>query len=231
MWLSFLLWGLCKSTFSSRRVTLILTSGSTATIVRIPYLKQLALNDFLYSTTDVAIWSTVEPGIGITAAAMACLRPLFRTFLSRSKLFGSSDAKRSVNDIFPSGGKGSYGGYIRSGVRKGSRSGVEELGLRDDVGKGNGITTTIKGKNVSPSAYGSQELVTQKSVRPGDIMKGPLNWDNLLKDDSEEEILAVQKMSTSTGWGVRKTTTVEVHQGKLKGQGQGRGQESYLRVG
>lgn len=206
-------------------------SGSTATIVRIPYLKQLALSDFLYSTTDVAIWSTVEPGIGITAAAMACLRPLFRTFLSRSRLFGSSSAKRSTNDAFPSAGKGNYGGYIRSGVRKGSRIGVEELGLRDDVGKGNGIITTIKGKNTSPSDYGSEELVTQKRARPGDTVKGALNWDNLLKDDSEEEILSVQKSNTSTGWGVRKTTTVEVHQGKLKGQGQGRGQDSYLRVG
>jgi hypothetical protein len=67
------------------------TSGSIATIVRIPYIYQLAqTSDFLYANIDVAIWSTVEPGLGMTAAAMACLRPLVQAFLSSSRLLGSS---------------------------------------------------------------------------------------------------------------------------------------------
>lgn len=32
---------------------------------------------------DVSIWSTVEPGIGITAASIATLRPLLQTILWR----------------------------------------------------------------------------------------------------------------------------------------------------
>ncbi|TGZ77567.1 hypothetical protein EX30DRAFT_293448, partial [Ascodesmis nigricans] len=53
--------------------------GSTATVVRLPYLHALRdVDDFLWGTTDMAIWSTVEPGIGITAGCMATLRPLFR---------------------------------------------------------------------------------------------------------------------------------------------------------
>jgi hypothetical protein len=34
-------------------------------------------------TIDVSIWSTVEPGIGITAASIATLRPLLQTLLWR----------------------------------------------------------------------------------------------------------------------------------------------------
>jgi hypothetical protein len=200
--------------------------GSTATIIRIPFLKQLALNDFLYSTTDVAIWSTVEPGIGITAAAMACLRPLCRTFLSRNKSFNSSNVKR-IN-IFPYGGTS---GYIRSGDRTGSQC-VVELGLRDDVGEGNGITTTIK--HNSPPPPENPEISSPKRARACSIVKTALHWDNLLRDDSEEEILAMQKTTTATSWDVRKTTTVtcsqEVQPIKPKNQGQGRGQESYMRV-
>jgi hypothetical protein len=58
--------------------------GSTGTIVRMFYIKTLMDGpDFLYSTVDVALWSTIEPGIGITAGCLACLRPLFRVWLWR----------------------------------------------------------------------------------------------------------------------------------------------------
>jgi hypothetical protein len=58
--------------------------GSTGTIVRMFYIRTLMNGpDFLYATTDVAIWSTVEPGIGITAGSVACLRPLFRIWMWR----------------------------------------------------------------------------------------------------------------------------------------------------
>lgn len=43
-------------------------------------------NDFLWSTTDVAIWSTVEPGIGIAAASIATLRPLWQLICYRTGL-------------------------------------------------------------------------------------------------------------------------------------------------
>ncbi|ORY59710.1 uncharacterized protein BCR38DRAFT_498531 [Pseudomassariella vexata] len=56
--------------------------GSTATIVRMFYVyKVLEGNDFLYETTDLAIWSTVEPGIGIAALSIAASKPLWRYFL------------------------------------------------------------------------------------------------------------------------------------------------------
>jgi hypothetical protein len=43
------------------------------------YVWQLTdAEDFLYGFTDIAIWSTAENGLGLTALSMATLRPLIR---------------------------------------------------------------------------------------------------------------------------------------------------------
>jgi hypothetical protein len=74
--------------------------GSIGTTVRMFYLHTLMDGpDFLYATTDVALWSTVEPGIGITAGSIACLRPLFRIWLWR---LGLAEAPRRSRTYYPS---------------------------------------------------------------------------------------------------------------------------------
>lgn len=40
--------------------------------------RTLLADSFTDATTDVALWSTVEPGIGITAGSIATFRPLVR---------------------------------------------------------------------------------------------------------------------------------------------------------
>jgi hypothetical protein len=184
---------------------LILRSGSTATIVRIPYIKQLAQDDFLYSTTDVAIWSTVEPGIGLTASSLATLRPLFRTFFSRSKLFGSSTQNRSGSQGWPSSGKG----YFRSGT---SVRGGEELGLRRDIGKGVGITTTIKSTSAGDDESGNSDRIKRSGSER--VLKRNESQ-SYLKDDSSEEFLPVQ--NPTGDWGVRKTTEVRTSEERQAG--------------
>lgn len=74
--------------------------GSTATIVRMFYIHTLMDGpDFLYATTDVAIWSTVEPGIGIAASSIATLRPLVRHCLWR---MGFASAPADGHTYYPS---------------------------------------------------------------------------------------------------------------------------------
>ena len=69
--------------------------ASTATIARIPYVKSLNdTSDFLYATIEVAIWSSTELGLGMTAANCAVLRPLFRKILP-SWTFMSSGGRSS----------------------------------------------------------------------------------------------------------------------------------------
>ncbi|OAK93614.1 hypothetical protein IQ06DRAFT_236142 [Phaeosphaeriaceae sp. SRC1lsM3a] len=66
--------------------------GSTATIIRLPYTGTMKpyKGDFLYRTTDFAIWTTVEVGVGIVAGSMATLRPLVSSTMGSS---GQSSGK------------------------------------------------------------------------------------------------------------------------------------------
>ncbi|OJJ37910.1 hypothetical protein ASPWEDRAFT_108934 [Aspergillus wentii DTO 134E9] len=58
--------------------------ASSAVIVRFPFVHTFADPDFLYSTYQIAIWSNIETGLGITAGSLATLRPLLRKVLGSS---------------------------------------------------------------------------------------------------------------------------------------------------
>ncbi|KAB5586200.1 hypothetical protein GE09DRAFT_1210775 [Coniochaeta sp. 2T2.1] len=195
-----LVWDLQMTPRTKLSVAAILALGaiaSTATIVRIPYVKGLSNSaDFLYATTDVAIWSTCETGIGIAASSIATLRPLFRTFFSRSKLLGGTSSRGRTNPWPASGGNG----YIRS------KTGAEEFGLRSDIGRERGVTTLVEsggnmergeGKGVSRSMSGRRDSV-------GPLTSGQ-NWntsESKLSDISSEDGL-------SWPTGIRKTTVTQ----------------------
>ncbi|TGO91867.1 hypothetical protein BPOR_0016g00140 [Botrytis porri] len=56
-----------------------------ATIIRIPFIKGLPItDDFLYATTDIAIWSTIEPGLQIIAFSGATPRLVLRLFFPQA---------------------------------------------------------------------------------------------------------------------------------------------------
>ncbi|KAB8299059.1 hypothetical protein EYC80_001184 [Monilinia laxa] len=78
------MWNVKISTRLKFLVAGVLSLGllaGVATLVRIPLIKNLTrADDFLYATADVAIWSTIEPGLGIIAFSGATLRPLLRYF-------------------------------------------------------------------------------------------------------------------------------------------------------
>lgn len=53
--------------------------ASVATVIRVPYAKELVdKNEYLYNFYDLAVWSTVECGMALTASSLATLKPLFR---------------------------------------------------------------------------------------------------------------------------------------------------------
>lgn len=111
-------------------------------MIRIPYIKVLTLtNDFLFATTDVAIWSTVEPGLGIVAAGAITLRPLFRTFYAISTRNKSSNppstskrsrARNSHMAAFQMPGSNSQ---HTNKASVGSSGDSEEIQLSRDVGR------------------------------------------------------------------------------------------------
>lgn len=122
---------------------MVVCSASSATIVRFPFLHTLTdIDDFLYSTADVAIWSTVETGIGITAAAAATLRPLLRSF------FGS-------NGSTPGAGTATRN-YFESGNKV--QEGDDTFALHERRGQGLGVTTVIDhDKNMSEDSVDDAE--------------------------------------------------------------------------
>ncbi|KAF9883015.1 hypothetical protein FE257_004328 [Aspergillus nanangensis] len=52
--------------------------ASCAVIIRIPWVDTFLDPDFLYATVEIALWSNIETGLGITAGSLATLRPLLR---------------------------------------------------------------------------------------------------------------------------------------------------------
>ncbi|KAG0647852.1 hypothetical protein D0Z07_5956 [Hyphodiscus hymeniophilus] len=130
-------------------------SASIATVIRIPYLKNFRNKpDFLFATTDVMIWTTVELGIGICAASLATIRPLLRKFIggiSTARSDGTTSALSWANPYR----KGP--GYVRSV----SRNDVEEYELRHHVGASFHIEPDRE-----TQAYSEKEVVRDEPNHP-----------------------------------------------------------------
>ncbi|KAF2092831.1 hypothetical protein NA57DRAFT_17324, partial [Rhizodiscina lignyota] len=59
---------------------LLSLASVVATLVRVPFIVNLGKNDdFFWSSLGPAVWSSVEPGLGIIVLSLATLRPLFQS--------------------------------------------------------------------------------------------------------------------------------------------------------
>ncbi|KAJ6780239.1 hypothetical protein PWT90_08236 [Aphanocladium album] len=77
------------------------STASIATVVRIPYAHGILDNpDYLHTSTDLGIWSTVEIGVALTASSLATLKPLMRKMrlfnVSEVMHYGSRSRTRSA---------------------------------------------------------------------------------------------------------------------------------------
>ncbi|PLB48610.1 hypothetical protein P170DRAFT_382888 [Aspergillus steynii IBT 23096] len=78
---AFMVWKLKMNQRTKVAVAGLLGIGcvaSSAVIVRMPFLQFSKHPEFLYQTTQIAIWSHVEAGLGLTAASLMTIRPLLR---------------------------------------------------------------------------------------------------------------------------------------------------------
>ncbi|PWY65699.1 integral membrane protein [Aspergillus heteromorphus CBS 117.55] len=118
--------------------------ASSATIIRVPWVHTFADPDFLCmpsslpslpipptnppadATVEIAIWSNIEAGLGITAGSLATLRPLVRKWL------GSRSDPNYTRSPFPApSGSRRLGGNHKSGL---SRDRPFPLGSLDTTG-------------------------------------------------------------------------------------------------
>ncbi|CAJ2512379.1 Uu.00g053940.m01.CDS01 [Anthostomella pinea] len=98
--------------------------ASSAVIVRCIYMSTFRSPDYLWATADIAVWSTVEQGLAISAASLATLRPLIKLIGYKlgitTRPTGPSDGYKG-----PSAHLGSLSGPISR--RRGSQSAANAL--------------------------------------------------------------------------------------------------------
>jgi hypothetical protein len=77
-----MVWKVNMTLQAKATVVIILGLGifaSIATLVRVRYLTDLEkLDDILFAGTDAMVWTLIEPGVAISAASLATIRPLLR---------------------------------------------------------------------------------------------------------------------------------------------------------
>ncbi|KAJ5567140.1 hypothetical protein N7535_006446 [Penicillium sp. DV-2018c] len=140
--------------------------ASAAVIVRIPFVVTFADPDFLYATVQIAIWSNIELGLGITAGSLATLRPLLRIVM------GSSSTQEYPSG-FPTAQSPSASRKLGGSLPLGSLDESMQSRLRPD--KLAFTVTTVKGQrrdpndiydDVSSSPTSSEERLTMDRSRP-----------------------------------------------------------------
>ncbi|KAI8633481.1 hypothetical protein F5Y19DRAFT_302436 [Xylariaceae sp. FL1651] len=75
--------------------------ASIAVVVRLAYINTFLDPDFLWATVDIAIWSTAEQGLAITAVSLATLLPLFRNMGQRLGILTPRASMPLSDDAFP----------------------------------------------------------------------------------------------------------------------------------
>ncbi|KAI4908371.1 hypothetical protein J4E90_008996 [Alternaria incomplexa] len=154
----FIVWGLEMRTKTKLLVAGILAFaaiGSTGTAIRMAYIHTLVQGpDFLYATTDVALWSTIEPGIGITAGSIATLRPLVRHCLWKMGLADAPREERGRN-YYPS--------------EEGGRKRKHRRGYRRSLSPSD-LVPTIPGNMTTIQIHGPHDIDLEENLSPPKIV-------------------------------------------------------------
>lgn len=119
--------------------------------------------EFLYSTTDVAIWSTCETGIALAASAAATLRPLLRKVFGELSISGGSSSRKLSQNWAK---KPSRSGYLPHP----SHQDDNEIPLREHI--------STLGRSESAKQV---NVVVEKDLSRSTSRNGSRDWD---KDDN-----------------------------------------------
>ena len=108
-------------------VTDLDSRASSAVVARIPALETFADPDFLWATTGVAVWSTIEQGLAITAGSLATLRPLLRLIFHKVGI-STAGPTHGPSRGLPANGSGLMS-PLGTKQRRGSQPAEEALSL------------------------------------------------------------------------------------------------------
>jgi hypothetical protein len=90
-------------------------SAGLSVIIRIEYIRIVNLTaDFLFATSNVSIWSIVEPALGICCMAASTYRPLFKSLMDKASTHGYNSKPSGYHTGAGSSYIMSRHGYIKS---------------------------------------------------------------------------------------------------------------------
>ncbi|OQE46764.1 hypothetical protein PENCOP_c001G00809 [Penicillium coprophilum] len=164
---AFLVWKLQMNSRTKLAVGGILGLGAiaaVAVICRLPFLQFYPDENFLYSTYQIAIWSLIETGLGITAGSLITLRPLFRWLL---------DTNSTHNHKSPLQGKYSKPYRLSSLQSQAIRESQNTKYWRPDVDPDNNKSTIVavssQRKNKLSLSNSSQEALNPEPISPNHV--------------------------------------------------------------
>ncbi|KAF4991516.1 hypothetical protein FGRMN_7760 [Fusarium graminum] len=177
--------------------------ASSAVVVRFAFVKDFKNPDFLWATIDIAIWSTTEQGLAITAGSLATLRPLLR--LLGHKLGITSSGRSQLPDTDQHTASGA--GFRPSRTTDSSGNKHDDLfGLatfaREDGLDGNGRDRQ--------AAYAGENHYDGRSSAE----KGTSAW-SAHRADSEEELTGHGDIKSNDPRTVKVTTTFQMQEGRI----------------
>ncbi|KAL2869541.1 uncharacterized protein BJX67DRAFT_370757 [Aspergillus lucknowensis] len=182
----FLVWKLHMRRQTKMAVVGILSMAciaSSAVIVRFPFVKTFRDPDFLYATVEIAIWSNIEAGLGITAGSLATLRPLLRHWL------GSSMDQDYTASPFP--GRSGSRSRTRSRSRRARRSRSDRpfpLGSLDDTAQG-----TLRPDKLAVT------VTTVQTQRDDRDREADGRWGDLGGENSSQKRLTLEEQQRGEG--------------------------------
>ncbi|KAF5539229.1 integral membrane protein PTH11 [Fusarium phyllophilum] len=182
-----------------KRRGLTLYRASAAVVVRFPFVKDFKNPDFLWATIDIAIWSTTEQGLAVTAGSLATLRPLLR--LLGRKLGITTSGRSELRDTDQQMGSGGFRptkGTNGSGNKHRDLFSLATFAREDDL-DGNG--------REGQAAYAGEHHFQSRSSAE----KGVSAWRS--RDNESEEELTGQLGSDNSR--IVKVTTFEVRENRI----------------
>ncbi|KAI1871914.1 hypothetical protein JX265_005900 [Neoarthrinium moseri] len=167
--------------------------ASVAVVVRFAYIKDFLDPDFLWATVDIAIWSTTEQGLAITAGSLATLQPLAKRTAQRFGYWETRNTKPLSDDALPRtiGSLGQSKNRIRA--QSNGDFSLTTLDWEDNRGQ--------PGRDGARQALPKDQIILTKEVavtsKRGSLWGGGGGEE---RNDSEEELT---KSSTKDAYGVR----------------------------
>jgi hypothetical protein len=146
--------------------------GSVASVVRLYYIKDIhpsatSATEFFSKASTIAITSIIEIGMGVAAACLATLRPLFKRFLDHTRSYGSS------------------------GTVKNNNSSAAERGLSSRTGRGGvSVLQTPRHGDFAQYGFAADDIVPGKNDTHVEMHSLPS--DRGLTCDSDEVMVHVQ---------------------------------------